>query len=222
MTFRCILIPILFVASLSQLWLALSQDTRPQLASEPEPVGDPNRGARIAISCSACHGEAGISTVAWIPSLAGMNQHAIYKQLNDYRSHRRRPEWYMASLAQALSPQDSADVSAFYARQTSGLTTLAEKGDWPRGAASCGRCHNPQEEDAPQIVGQQPEYLEIQMSLFAQGIRSNDRDEEMRKIARELTSEEIRRISESLGPSPTEIDGATGSASYSGERHPNQ
>lgn len=222
MALRYLLIPMLLVVTVSQLWFALPQDTRPQLASEPAPVGDPTRGARIAISCSACHGEAGVSSDAWIPSLAGMNQQAIYKQLNDYRSHRRRPEWYMASVAQALSPQDSADVSAFYATQMSGLTTLAEKGDWPGSTASCGRCHNPQEK-APQIVGQQAEYLEIQMSLFAQGIRSNDSDEVMRKIARKLTSEEIHRITESLGSKPAEMDGAGGNSAHSSsERHPNE
>jgi len=128
-----------------------------------------------------------------------MNREAIYKQLDDYRSHRRRPEWYMGSIAQALSLQDSADVSAYYASQAPGFASRAPGGDSPSGAASCGTCHNAQSKEAPQIAGQQPQYLEIQMSLFAQKIRTNDRDGAMQKIAGQLTSDEIRHISESLG-----------------------
>jgi len=190
---------VLLVGCLAQAWLGTQSHVRAQNAREPAPVGDPIRGEKIALSCVRCHGEAGMSDTAWIPSLAGMNQEAIYKQLDDYRSHRRRPEWYMASVAQALSLQDSADVSTYYASQAPGFASRAPGGDSPSGAASCGTCHNAQSKDAPQIAGQQPQYLEIQMSLFAQRIRTNDRDEAMQKIAGQLTSDEIRRISESLG-----------------------
>jgi hypothetical protein len=37
------------------------------------------------------------------------------------------------------------------------------------------------------------------MSLFAEKIRTNDRDGTMQKIAGQLTFDEIRQISESLG-----------------------
>ena len=186
-----LVIAVLSVGCLAQAWLATQSEVRAQNSNEPAPVGDPIRGERIAFSCARCHGEAGMSATAWIPSLAGMNQNAIYKQLDDYRSHRRRPEWYMASIAQALSLQDSADVSAYYASQARGFSAS--------GVASCGTCHNAQSKDVPQIAGQQPQYLEIQMSLFAQKIRTNDRDGVMEKIAGQLTFDEIRRISESLG-----------------------
>lgn len=194
-----VLIAVLAVCSFGRLWLALPEDARPKSTTELQPLGDLTRGARIALSCSECHGDAGVSRVSWIPSLAGMNQQAIYKQLDDYRSHRRRPEWYMGSIAQALSLQDSADVSAYYAGQASGLAKLPGGNDWPREIAPCASCHNGQNQEAPQIMGQQPQYLEIQLSLFSQGIRSNDRDEVMRKIASELTFDQIREISKSLG-----------------------
>ena len=193
------LIAVLLAGCLAQAWLATQSEVRAQNSGEPAPVGDPIRGERIALSCARCHGDAGMSDAAWIPSLAGMNRDAIYKQLDDYRSHRRRPEWYMASVAQALSLQDSADVSAYYASQAPGFAKRALGGDSGTGAASCGTCHNPQSKDAPQIAGQQPQYLEIQMSLFAQKIRTNDRDGTMQKIAGQLTFDEIRQISESLG-----------------------
>jgi cytochrome c553 len=179
--------------------LALPLGLRARNLSVATPVGDPIRGERIALSCSRCHGNHGTSSEAWIPSLAGLNREAIYKQLEDYRSHRRRPEWYMASIAQALSTQDSADVSAYYGAQVRPAARSTANSTSPR-IAFCGTCHNARGGDIPQIAGQQQQYLEIQLSLFAQGIRSNDRDGVMRNIARKLTVDEIRQFSELLGP----------------------
>ncbi len=173
-----------------------------QASGESIPAGDPIRGERIALSCARCHGERGISREAWIPSLAGLSQRVIYKQLDDYRSHRRRPEWYMGSIAQALSLEDSADVSAYYQGQVGGSSKRAVPGRQPPGAVSCGACHNSLTGDAPAIVGQQPQYLEIQLSLFAQGIRSNDQDSTHRKIVGQLTPDQIRQISEFFGDPP--------------------
>ncbi|HVI07240.1 MAG TPA: hypothetical protein VND65_02990 [Candidatus Binatia bacterium] len=187
------------IGCFAQAWLMTAPNAaRAQNSDAPRPAGDPVRGEKIALSCGTCHGDAGMSNAAWIPSLAGMNEDAIYKQLADYRSHRRRPEWYMASIAEALSLQDLADVSTYYARQAPGFATRAPNRDSPA-AASCRSCHNAQSKDAAEIAGQQTQYLEIQLSLFAQGIRTNDRNEQMRKIARELTIDQIRQISESLG-----------------------
>src|SRR4051794_21407675 len=93
---------LLVAGSLIPSWLALAPTLLAQNTSGPPPVGDPIRGAKIALSCSRCHGEGGISTDAWIPRLDGLDQRAISKQLDDYRRGRRRPEWYMASIARAL------------------------------------------------------------------------------------------------------------------------
>ena len=180
------------------LSLTLPPGVRAQNSSAPTPVGHLIRGERIALSCSRCHGNRGTSNEAWIPSLAGLNRGAIYKQLEDYRSHRRRPEWYMASIAQALSPQDSADVSAYYEAQVRPAAPPTTGRTSPR-TALCGTCHDARGVDIPQIRGQQKQYLEIQLSLFAQGIRSNDREAVMREIARKLTVDDIRQFSELLG-----------------------
>lgn len=42
--------------------------------------GDAKRGEFIAVNCSACHGARGISERSWVPSLAGMDKIAVYKQ----------------------------------------------------------------------------------------------------------------------------------------------
>ena len=104
----------------------------------------------------------------------------------------------MASIAQALSPQDSADVSAYYEAQVRPASPSTTGGTSPR-IALCGTCHNARGGDIPQIIGQQQQYLEIQLSLFAQGIRSNDRDGVMRRIVGKLTVDDIRQLQRTTG-----------------------
>jgi len=58
------------------------------------------------------------------PSLAGLSQKAIYKQLLDYRAGRRQPQWYMWEVSRSLSLQDLWDVAAFYATQPRGVHRL--------------------------------------------------------------------------------------------------
>ena len=77
-------------------------------------AGDAAHGAFIAMNCTACHGEGGVSTSDLFPTLAGMDAAVIYKELADYRSGKRL--WgVMKGIAEALSVQDSADVAAYFA-----------------------------------------------------------------------------------------------------------
>ena len=52
-------------------------------------AGNAEDGAFVALNCTACHGEGGVSTSDPIPTLAGMDPAVIYKQLADYRSGKR-------------------------------------------------------------------------------------------------------------------------------------
>ena len=86
-------------------------------------AGDPGHGAFVALNCAACHGQGGVSTSTLIPTLAGMDAAVIYKQLDDYRSGNRL--WgVMGAMAKSLSPQDSADVAAYFAAQRDGLPAI--------------------------------------------------------------------------------------------------
>ncbi len=77
--------------------------------------GDAFQGMLLAKRCDHCHGAEGFSAVASIPNLAGINRLAIWKQLEDYRTHKRLSH-AMAPIAESLSPRDEADVVAYYAR----------------------------------------------------------------------------------------------------------
>jgi cytochrome c553 len=169
-----------------------------------------------SLSTGACHGERGVSPSTLIPTLAGMDSAVIYKQLDDYRSGKRL--WgVMGAIATALTVQDSADVAAYFGGRTDGLPPLAGEGipesgrslrqsdptirlvfagDPKRGVPPCAACHGPgaHKLGAPALQGQHAAYIERQLAAFAQGIRQNDINEQMRTIAAQLTPDEMHAI----------------------------
>ena len=178
--------------------------------------GSQQHGAFIALNCGACHGEQGVSPTSLVPTLAGMEAAAMYKQLNDYRSGKRL--WgVMSAMAGALSDQDSADVAAWFAhREPPGVAQtghtqvdpthrLVFAGDPGRGLPPCVGCHGPEGHKlgAPPLQGQHADYIERQLMAFAQGIRRNDINEQMRTIATELTPDEMHAVAAYYGVEST-------------------
>ena len=197
--------------------IAWTEDTLRRIAS-----GREQQGAFVALNCTACHGERGVSSSTLIPTLAGMNSAVIYKQLDDYRSG-KRPWGVMSAVATALSDQDSADVASYFAHRPGGLSPLAGEGapeagrslrqsdpgirlvfagDPGRGIPPCAGCHGPvaQKLGAPALRGQHVEYIERQLAAFAQGTRQNDINEQMRVIAQQLTPSEVHAVAVFYGP----------------------
>jgi cytochrome c553 len=195
--------------------IAWTSDTRAQVTG-----GNAEHGAFVAANCTACHGEQGVSQTGLYPTLAGMDGASIYKQLDDFRAGKR--SWgAMNAIAQALSMQDSADVGAYFARRTNGLPPLlgepfqaghslrednpairlAFAGDPARGIPPCAACHGPSASKlgTPPLKGQQAEYIERQLAAFAQGMRQNDINEQMRTIASQLTPDEMHAVAEFYG-----------------------
>jgi cytochrome c553 len=180
--------------------------------------GNSGRGEFVALNCTVCHGAQGISTTADVPTLAGMDSAALYKQLADYRSGKR--DWgVMNGIALALTAQGLTDVAAYYAAQPRGLPYLTGRnapfagrslrspdpairlvfsGDPSRGIAPCGSCHGPSgyKLGAPALAFQKSAYLARETAAFAQGSRGNDINEQMRMIAVALTDAESEALAE--------------------------
>jgi cytochrome c553 len=178
--------------------------------------GNAQHGAFVALNCTACHGEHGVSQFQLYPTLAGMDAAVIYKQLDDFRFGKR--SWgAMNAIAQALSLQDSADVAANFATQPGGLPPpsgdrvpesgrslresdpakrLVFAGDPQRSIPPCSACHGPggYKLGAPTLRGQQANYIETQLVAFAQGLRQNDIFEQMRVIAKQLRPDEMHAV----------------------------
>ena len=190
--------------------IAWTPETLARIAS-----GNEKHGAFVALSCAACHGEGGVSQSDLFPTLAGMNSAAIYKQLDDFRSSKRL-FGAMNAIASVLSEQDSADVAAYLSRRPNGLAVAGEglpesgrslrqrnpgirlvfAGDPQREIPPCAACHGPgaQKLGAPSLRGQHAAYIERQLAAFAQDMRQNDINEQMRVIAHDLTHDEMHAL----------------------------
>jgi cytochrome c553 len=177
--------------------------------------GDPKRGQVIAPDCTACHGEKGLSTQAGIPSLAGLDRLVLYKELEDFRSGTRLSA-LMSAIAQSLTPQQYADLAAYFEslpglpenrgerfprrhssyRNGDPAQRLIYAGDPKRGIAGCATCHGPggYRIGAPALTKQNELYIEQQLQAFAQGTRANDMNMPMRTISAMLTESEMRAI----------------------------
>jgi len=178
--------------------------------------GSSQNGANVALNCSACHGDQGVSPASLVPTLAGMDAAAIYKQLDDFRSSKRL--WnVMNGIATALTVQDLVDVATYFAGRTVGLPPVGGEGvpeagrslrqsdpalrlvfagDPQRGVPPCAACHGPggHKLGAPALQGQHTAYIERQLAAFAQGMRQNDINQQMRTIAKQLTPDEMHAI----------------------------
>jgi cytochrome c553 len=177
--------------------------------------GDPKRGEVIARDCTACHGEKGLSTQSWIPSLAGLDRLVFYKQLEDFRSGTRL-SGPMSAIAESLMDQQYADLASYFAslpglpenrgersprphssyRNRDPVERLIYAGDPKRGIAACASCHGPggYRIGAPALTKQNELYIDQQLHAFAQGTRGNDMNLPMRTIAAMLTESEMHAL----------------------------
>ncbi len=184
-------------------------------------AGDAFRGLLLAKRCDHCHGAEGFSAVATTPNLAGMDKLAIWKQLGDFRTHRRRSR-AMDPIAASLSSRDVADVVAYYAkmpvftdpqdnrvfpqsRPDTGHSAIASRlisfGDGERGIPPCQACHGPvaYRPGVPSLANQNAEYVLNQLEAFGSGARANDINMPMRTIAVLLTEDEKHALAEYYG-----------------------
>jgi len=183
--------------------------------------GDAFRGMLLARRCDHCHGSEGFSPIGSTPNLAGMNKLAIWKQLEDFRTHKRLSR-AMEPIAESLSSRDIADVVSYYAalpvfpdpqdnrvfpqtRPDSGPAALASRlvtfGDGDRGIPPCQSCHGPvaYRPGVPSLATQNGEYVLNQLEMFADRSRANDINMPMRTIAALLTADERHALAEYYG-----------------------
>ena len=211
--------------------LLLASDNPPDripsyVAFTPETIaaasrGDAFRGMLLAKRCDHCHGAEGFSAEAYIPNLVGIDKLAIWKQLEDFRSHKRLSR-AMGPIADALSPQDVSDVVAYYAKlpafadpqdnrifpqpqpdpsRAAIASRLISFGDGERGIPPCQACHGPvaYRPAVPSLETQNSVYVLNQLEAFASQARANDINMPMRTIAALLTDDERHALAEYYG-----------------------
>lgn len=175
-----------------------------QIASAGTPKG--------AAACAGCHGARGQGTGAF-PRLAGSGASYLRQQLEAFASGSRKNP-IMQPIAQALSPEQRAQVVAYYAalpptvsandreaRSSSETGTwLATRGRWDDGLPACGQCHGPGGSGVgasfPPLAGQPAGYIAEQLKAWQTGARPPGPLGLMEGIARKLKDGDIQAVSD--------------------------
>ena len=181
--------------------------------AKPAAKVDLARGSQIANQvCIACHAADGNSPAAANPKLAGQHPEYMTRQLLSFKENKARKNAVMMGFAATLTPEDAANVSAYYAAQKSkdgaarnpASLKLGEKiyrgGVADKGIAACAGCHGPAgagiPAQYPRLAGQWAEYTKSQLVAFRAGERQNDPQGMMRGVAAKLSDKEIDAVSD--------------------------
>lgn len=169
----------------------------------------------VASRCGVCHGTNGQATAPIYPSLAGQNAQYITKQLTDFVAGRRVNET-MSPQAQDLSPQNIAELAAFFSakpprvgRAANAESVALGKLLYTQGNASanmpaCASCHGDSAHGTallPRLAGQNARYLTGQLQDFTLRQRTND-NAVMHDIAAKLTPADIKAVTDYLTQLP--------------------
>jgi cytochrome c553 len=164
-----------------------------------------------APGCAQCHAVNGVSDGSGaFPRIAGQSTYYLAKQMRDFASGARNND-VMSPIANALSPDDIADVAAYYATLNSPyppLATadptlikrgeeLAKVGNSARKLQSCDNCHGPsgagEPPAIPYLAGQYASYIALELRMWQQGFRKSS-PEAMAPLAKQLDGHDIAAI----------------------------
>ncbi|WP_223671248.1 c-type cytochrome [Kangiella shandongensis] len=183
--------------------------------SAPGVAGDAAKGAELASTCAACHGQDGNSGNPMWPKLAGQSEKYLEKQISDFRAGAKdqsqgRFDPSMAPMVQNLSDEDIADLSAYFASQETQLGAVNKEflelgkkvyfqGDAERKVPACSACHGATGQGLnlagyPSLSGQHPDYTIKQLKAFSHGERNNDANAIMRDIAIRMSDQQIEAV----------------------------
>ncbi len=165
----------------------------------------------IGGSCFLCHGAEGESASEVFPRLAGQNAEYIAKQLENFKSGKRKSS-AMVSMVTELTPEDMLALGQFYAsrpphKEAAKDLPLAAVGQYIyhagnkfSGVPSCASCHGPDgagSNTLPRLAGQHAAYLDNQLKQFNKRERNND-NAVMHSVAEKMTALEMAAVSEYL------------------------
>ena len=174
-------------------------------------AGDVEAGKAKAQACFSCHGVNGNSVNPIWPKLAGQHEGYVAKQLADFKAGDKRNDPLMMGQVMSLSPQDMADLAAFFAKQKlspgsadEAMVAKGEKiyrgGNKATGVSACIACHGPTgagnpAAKYPMLSGQHAAYTVKALKDFRSGTRKNDPGKMMQNIAARMTDAEIEAVS---------------------------
>jgi cytochrome c553 len=177
------------------------------------------RGAVIAAQgtvtgappCAQCHAFNGVSDASGaFPRVAGQSAYYLAEQLRDFASG-VRSNAFMTPIAKALTPDNIADVAAYFAGLDAPFLPLrkpdealvkagerlAKAGNESRRIQACDNCHGPdgagEPPALPYLAGQYAPYIALELRMWQRGYRKNSPDE-MAVVAKALDDREIAGV----------------------------
>jgi cytochrome c553 len=161
--------------------------------------------------CFVCHGAEGESSSEVFPRLAGQHGEYIAKQLENFKSGKRKST-AMADMVAKLTPDEMVALGRFFEKQShpaepakdKGLAAVGQyiyhQGNKYSGLAACASCHGAEAKGTaslPRLAGQFAAYTETQLKQFHQRERTND-NAVMHAIASKMTPLEMAAVAEYL------------------------
>ncbi len=192
-------------------------------AHAQEIQGDAKMGAKKNTTCIGCHGivgyQASFPEVHKVPKISGQSAKYIASALNAYKKGERKHPT-MRGVASALSEQDIADLSAYYAASgvVEGTPALAAAPAATGHAAelvakgNCVSCHGnsfsaPIDPSYPRIAGQHGDYLFVALKSYkndssAQVGRGNAI---MGGIAKQFSNADLKELAAYVSSLPSDL-----------------
>ena len=162
-------------------------------------------------TCFLCHGAEGESSSEVFPRLAGQHWEYISKQLDNFKSGKRKST-AMADMASKLTPGEMVALGKYFEMQKAPVEptkdpALAAVGSYVyhsgnkfSGIPACASCHGTQAlgtTQLPRLAGQNALYIESQLKLFNKRERTND-NAVMHSIVVKMTPLEMAAVAEYL------------------------
>ena len=161
--------------------------------------------------CFMCHGAEGESASEVFPRLAGQHWEYTAKQLENFKSGKRKST-AMADMVAKLTPDEMVALGKFFESKAApseppkdaGLAAVGQyiyhNGNKFSGLAACASCHGAAAKGTnalPRLAGQYPAYTETQLKQFNQRERTND-NAVMHAIASKMSPLEMAAVAEYL------------------------
>ena len=165
----------------------------------------------IGGSCFLCHGTDGESASEVFPRLAGQHWEYIAKQLENFKSGKRKST-AMADMVAKLTPDEMEALGRFFEKQKVEMEPVKDvdlagmgkyiylHGNKFSGLAACASCHGADAKGTsslPRLAGQYANYIETQLKQFHQRERTND-NAIMHAIVSKMTPLEMAAVAEYL------------------------
>jgi cytochrome c553 len=169
-------------------------------------AADVGAGKEKAELCAGCHGEAGVSKIENIPSLAAQPDQFLQWQLVFFRSGSRKNE-QMQPIVEQINNEDIRNLGAYYAGLPPPEPTpdddpdLSKKGAQAAAGRRCGSCHTDNfagTKAVARLAGQREEYLVKALHDYKSNQRVGGGVAAMADVAYSLSEEEITALAHYL------------------------